>query len=355
MSNLTREELAAEIRSVVADAPYLHTGMLGLLAQALDPPGEKPLKPGGAAKLAREIVELGKEPEPPDGWRFLLNEAGEKVRRAPKKGEWYLSVGGEARLCQAGCWVLICQILTRAPDPEGWLAEFYPRDASEVPAGEAMEHSEQKFIGARKENLEKHGLTNLPMKFGNTECALCQTHRCNGYHNEEESRPFCPLPSCYNPGSPYQLFTDSNVPEPMIAALREAIRRRDEKAKPEKLNPGEFFEYTITGELRECVGCEEFVAAGGLGQHGAGTVYSLDTDGNPHFCEPPLVYIPWQPKVGEEVWAYINDRLTWKRVLVNWVDTDSYGLDGGWYWNRIKLRPLAFPPENCCKECGAKQ
>lgn len=69
-----------------------------------------------------------------------------------------------------------------------WKAEFYPIEARNVPKGKAVEHSLQKWIGLKLENVAKHGLETKflsvvernaygtavdSLRFDATTCALC--------------------------------------------------------------------------------------------------------------------------------------------------------------------------------------
>lgn len=123
---------------------------------------------------------------------------------------------------------------------ETWKAEFYPVEAGEVPAEHAVEHSLQKWIGLRPENLAKHGLyyethTVIPlsgrMKDGylsinSSTCALCELYSNERSFVDYEQCAKCPLARsrggvpCDNARpdeevSPYH----ARSPEPMIAAL----------------------------------------------------------------------------------------------------------------------------------------
>jgi hypothetical protein len=119
---------------------------------------------------------------------------------------------------------------------ETWKAEFYPVEASEVAVGlPAIEHSLRKWIGLRKENLVRHGLTNVRYCIGESDdkflninsnsCALC-TH----YIDQECSE--CPLVAVRGMTcdddfdevyAPYQTFGEKGDPEPMIALIQTAL------------------------------------------------------------------------------------------------------------------------------------
>ena len=109
-----------------------------------------------------------------------------------------------------------------------WKAEFYPIDAEDVPAEEAVAHSLQKWVGLRSANLEKHGVLHYLGKLyeghyvfyiDEESCALCQHYWSANVCKR------CPLNhvlghDCVsgNP-SPYDEFIDRDNPEPMITAL----------------------------------------------------------------------------------------------------------------------------------------
>lgn len=87
-----------------------------------------------------------------------------------------------------------------------WKAEFYPIDAKDVPAEQAIAHSLRKWEGLTAENLEKHALTRnesinaisdgtLSLRIDAECCALCSHHFDED--NEEGFCPTCPL-SEYN-------------------------------------------------------------------------------------------------------------------------------------------------------------
>jgi hypothetical protein len=115
-----------------------------------------------------------------------------------------------------------------------WKDEFYPIHAFKAVGSEleAAKHSLRKWIGLRKENLEKHGLErkgreisstdfiNFPFSISESSCALCQYH--DGYCND------CILYTlgngCEEEGSEYIIWVNEGDPEPMIKALEEAIK-----------------------------------------------------------------------------------------------------------------------------------
>ncbi len=116
---------------------------------------------------------------------------------------------------------------------ESWKSEFYPIEASEVPESEAVAQSLQKWIGLRKENLDKHecfldefGVVDVNGEYlmiNADSCALCSYYQLAGCG-------ICPLSEagygCELYESPWDKFTEdnSNV-EPMIAALTEISKK----------------------------------------------------------------------------------------------------------------------------------
>ena len=122
---------------------------------------------------------------------------------------------------------------------ETWKAEFYPIPAEEV-LSNRLQHSLTKWIGARKENLNKHGLTivdnslcdmndtRFSITFNEDTCALCHFHQaCDS----------CPLRQVnahddvslneswldYACEAEYEFFRRMGNPEPMIELLQSAI------------------------------------------------------------------------------------------------------------------------------------
>jgi len=139
-----------------------------------------------------------------------------------------------------------------------WRKEFYPvsaraRKAKQAPAA----HSLQKWLGLRKEALERHGLTldkgslltergTLVFEMDDTTCAFCAVHRDDEFETPWERRCSkngdpCPLIAlrhglrCYENElrpyrlSPYDALIIKNNPEPMIQLLQRAVREGTEK------------------------------------------------------------------------------------------------------------------------------
>jgi hypothetical protein len=127
-----------------------------------------------------------------------------------------------------------------------WKEEFYPIPAGEVPIDDAIEHSLQKWIGLRKENLNRHnvwydpsrrevrgmGHTSTPVEISSKSCALC--HRYIKYEGKYPGCGACPLVAVRTvpcdrstDGSymnPWRSFTVHENPEPMIDLIQAALR-----------------------------------------------------------------------------------------------------------------------------------
>ena len=118
---------------------------------------------------------------------------------------------------------------------ETWKAEYYPCEAKD--ATDSIQHSLTKWIGLRKENLDRHGLLKGVcelytetdggvFKINNDTCALCIEFLCPG---AADPCVRCPLykhlgHACDNGDgeddqSPYHSFIADDDPEPMIVAL----------------------------------------------------------------------------------------------------------------------------------------
>lgn len=115
---------------------------------------------------------------------------------------------------------------------QSWIDEHYPIPASEVPIEDALQHSLRKWVGARKENLKKHGVEKPPFRYSSRTCALC-CHCCvAGPYVEGGGCAPCPLfkvrgAPCDQRISkgvnPYRLYTMRGDPEPMIELIEAAI------------------------------------------------------------------------------------------------------------------------------------
>lgn len=129
-----------------------------------------------------------------------------------------------------------------------WIKEFYPVPANTVPADQAAQHSLRKWIGARKENLERHGVfkgydksiwAEAEFEFNTDTCALC----CH-YYDIFGCDPCCPLiivrgVQCDettdrdnedDKNSPFHSFSIAADPEPMIELLKQAVEMEKKNA-----------------------------------------------------------------------------------------------------------------------------
>lgn len=112
---------------------------------------------------------------------------------------------------------------------ESWKTEFYPIKASEVPEEHAVEHSLQKWIGLRSENLRKHEVFIGYKEIVDTRNEFCidgwSCPLCVHYVLVKDSCDECPLsvhlgaPCDSGDDSPYGHWVDTQDPEPMISAL----------------------------------------------------------------------------------------------------------------------------------------
>lgn len=149
---------------------------------------------------------------------------------------------------------------------ETWTQEFYPCRANSAEAHErAVDHSLQKWIGLRRENLEKHGLIQVGYRLYSAEDVTClrpvfqidvgTCSLCSVYHDSSadfvgspDSDEWEPLPECREcplskvrdgvpcdyarkseTNSPYYLGTRPGGPdpEPMILWLIKAKELHD--------------------------------------------------------------------------------------------------------------------------------
>jgi len=126
-----------------------------------------------------------------------------------------------------------------------WLEEFYPIDASDACHSElqALEHSQQKWIGLRKENLEKHGWLKkwglAPIDVNSCTCALCQRHceRLGGscktcsLHIERGAKCYENIEGADGHYiNPYNYFMYYGDPRPMIKLIQICLDKEKEKA-----------------------------------------------------------------------------------------------------------------------------
>lgn len=133
-----------------------------------------------------------------------------------------------------------------------WKAEFYPvAPKKSMTTKEAIEHSLAKWIGLRKKNLKKHEvgifsnnmLANLSHETGFLEidassCALCKKFYApdSVFVDDEVGCPNCPLRNVLgevcdaDPSeSPYCVFIENGNPEPMIKALKKALKEHKDE------------------------------------------------------------------------------------------------------------------------------
>ena len=124
-----------------------------------------------------------------------------------------------------------------------WKAEFYPTEAKDCPADQAIEHSLRKWRGLRAETLRTHGLKTSVgdlvdsegkrFVMGAESCALCEQFY-KATVDYEDRCAACPLAqarggvSCDETTSeernaPWWEWGDKYNPEPMIAALEKAL------------------------------------------------------------------------------------------------------------------------------------
>lgn len=122
-----------------------------------------------------------------------------------------------------------------------WKEEFYPIRAKHVSEEEdAVEHSLRKWIGLRKENLDKHRISTgwIGISDGDeyvyidsSTCALCQRYFDDEAVNECASCPLFDLlgKRCDNgDDSPFVIWGEYENPEPMIAALEQLVKHNGE-------------------------------------------------------------------------------------------------------------------------------
>ena len=99
-----------------------------------------------------------------------------------------------------------------------WKAEFYPVPASKCKEKDALAHSLRRWLGFRRTATTRHHVR-ARHALDATCCALCQTFDCDDD---------CPLgrgpcERCY------AVFGTTGNPEPMIRALRRAIKKQEGK------------------------------------------------------------------------------------------------------------------------------
>ena len=127
---------------------------------------------------------------------------------------------------------------------ESWKAEFYPTPADEASKDQAIAHSLRKWEGLRKENLDRHELSQVRGRIvsrsgsklwvDGDSCALCHHYLVDGDGDAYDvSCDNCPLsiarggfPCDHSlpdeSNAPWQEFEGEGNPEPMIFWLKAA-------------------------------------------------------------------------------------------------------------------------------------
>jgi hypothetical protein len=152
------------------------------------------------------------------------------------------------------------QLRQRLKAETRWERNFYPVPASTVPKEHAIEHSLRKWQGMRPAILSEHGvIRSLNMlvdrrsgahilSVDTQSCALCQHHyratleRDPSSDGNEPGRcPSCPLVAVLGRAcdadpdegvSPWDAWAhEERDPEPMISALKSALKRQKKLAK----------------------------------------------------------------------------------------------------------------------------
>jgi len=116
-----------------------------------------------------------------------------------------------------------------------WKHEFYPTPASRCKKADALAHVLRKYLGTRKRAMKRHSVEikrnavtdgKSELLFNHTTCAFCKFY-CKG----DRCSPECPLvvspkEDCFTKTSSYQVWWRTGDPEPMIRALRRAIKKQ---------------------------------------------------------------------------------------------------------------------------------
>lgn len=133
---------------------------------------------------------------------------------------------------------------------DSWKAEFYPVEADQVPKKQAIAHALQKWIGLRKENLNRHGLQvfcstiwektegvfyqDAPVMAINADsCSLChfylkkQCEKCPLFATTGHRE--CEGDLDNGVYSPYEHWQSFHNPERMITALQQALANQSKK------------------------------------------------------------------------------------------------------------------------------
>lgn len=126
-----------------------------------------------------------------------------------------------------------------------WKAEFYPVEAKDCPADEAVAHSLRKWIGLRVANRDKHDVSHPEHQWSicstgrqvfdvnDASCALCRRFTCETCPLALARDGFpCDSKTAGESLSPFVEWRDHDDPEPMIAALEAAAR-----LSPPPINP----------------------------------------------------------------------------------------------------------------------
>ena len=119
---------------------------------------------------------------------------------------------------------------------KSWKEEFYPISAMQIAMDTLhepkrsldrvlLEHSIRKWTGIRPTNLAKHNIRySLPISVDASSCSLCRVYYTHG--NDCDG---CPLMTKHGPcdreNGPFQSAMRKNDPEPMIKALKRALKK----------------------------------------------------------------------------------------------------------------------------------
>lgn len=110
---------------------------------------------------------------------------------------------------------------------KSWKQEYYTVPAQKVKECNALQHSLQKWIGLRQENLAKHGIKYPPIAVDSGTCALCRHYisvdcfECPLAQSRNETP--CDRTTVDEEVSPYRAYRQKDGPEKMIIALQKAI------------------------------------------------------------------------------------------------------------------------------------
>ncbi len=116
-----------------------------------------------------------------------------------------------------------------------WKREFYS-PISRCKKADALAHTLKKYLGTRKAAIARHSVQKTVdgdltdgetvFYFVDKTCALCRF-----YHKNHTCTPECPLVTksgkrCTNDGQPFSIWVETGDPEPLIRALRRAIKKQ---------------------------------------------------------------------------------------------------------------------------------